>query len=583
MNKMHISKILVVLSFFIICTNVSSHAVKPPVAINDFKVNSNNPAFEYLGKGFSELISFELRKTQDIKIIDREKRADLIKEQAFSLTGMVEPENQVKVGKMLTAQYMIFGEITDMAGVLLISAKMVDVGTGEVIWQDQITESGTNYPYISSYLARSILMHFDVDADKTTEKNIEDKKSGDEKAVIRLSKAVDAYDKKDYKTALKDFREAKKIDKSNVGSIAQVFINKLAGATAKFKIIPWHYVSLQNPAYYGDIKNDSFYFSGSGQNRDNEAAWKNDENGEGTNESIHANVLGFRIPLAGQFGIGFEWNNVKAAERMYFGKPIDLDEFASEADKLGETIARHNNIINIYIVTAGYKINDRFGVGAGVSYLAKEFDYGEQENYGEEYTKYNETSFGGEIGVFYKIPGGSLVLDTLIAFNRDKIHNMHIKDGVDRKFIEDNHGTDVEIVYYDHLRAPVYLENTVSYGFNNQKSFIVFKNIDKFYTDKSYYVIKGIPAVEHWLLNTGSFAFSMRGGLELSYINFSQTQAGVGFTVGTTIRLRIFGKLVDIDINQANRQRPSRLSEGTIYDEDVSFITISFNEIFKKE
>ena len=63
------------LLIFIFSSAVSASA--GTVAVTDLKVNSANPKLTFIGKGISELIAFELGKSNGAELIEREKRAAL--------------------------------------------------------------------------------------------------------------------------------------------------------------------------------------------------------------------------------------------------------------------------------------------------------------------------------------------------------------------------------------------------------------------------------------------------------------------------------------------------------------------------
>lgn len=50
-----------------------------------------------LGKGFAEIISFELGKTRAVRIVDREKRNEALQEMEFALSGATDEANQIHI------------------------------------------------------------------------------------------------------------------------------------------------------------------------------------------------------------------------------------------------------------------------------------------------------------------------------------------------------------------------------------------------------------------------------------------------------------------------------------------------------
>jgi len=52
----------------------------------------------------------------------------------------VDEAHQVELGKLMAADYIVFGEIIDMGNSLLVSVRMADVATTEIVWEDSLME-----------------------------------------------------------------------------------------------------------------------------------------------------------------------------------------------------------------------------------------------------------------------------------------------------------------------------------------------------------------------------------------------------------------------------------------------------------
>jgi len=110
-----------------------AYSVSFRIALSDFAVHSNNPKYEFMGKGIAEMIAVELAKSTGLDLIEREKRAEILEEIEFALSHLADTTKQVEVGKMLAAKYLVFGEIIEMDKEVLISLRMVDVETAKVV------------------------------------------------------------------------------------------------------------------------------------------------------------------------------------------------------------------------------------------------------------------------------------------------------------------------------------------------------------------------------------------------------------------------------------------------------------------
>ena len=96
----------------------------------------------------------------------------MLKEQEFSLSDMADHQSQIQIGKLLSAQYIVLGDIIDLVEALLISVRLVDVTSGEIILTEEITGKIENYDFIGAYFAKSVLTQFGAEIFESTEQKI---------------------------------------------------------------------------------------------------------------------------------------------------------------------------------------------------------------------------------------------------------------------------------------------------------------------------------------------------------------------------------------------------------------------------
>ena len=96
---------------------------------------------EFEGKGVSksdagnltDRLRDEMFKTGVYIVLERGKMDEVLKEQGFQQTGCVTSECAVEVGNMLGVQQMIGGSIGKVGNIYTVSARVIDVQTGEVL------------------------------------------------------------------------------------------------------------------------------------------------------------------------------------------------------------------------------------------------------------------------------------------------------------------------------------------------------------------------------------------------------------------------------------------------------------------
>jgi len=75
----------------------------------------------------------EMFNTGIYVVLERGKMDEVLKEQGFQQTGCVTSECAVEVGNMLGVQQMIGGSIGKVGNIYTVSARVIDVQTGEVL------------------------------------------------------------------------------------------------------------------------------------------------------------------------------------------------------------------------------------------------------------------------------------------------------------------------------------------------------------------------------------------------------------------------------------------------------------------
>jgi len=530
---------------FILVTAILSfsiHAFATTISISDFTVESSNPSYKYIGKGIAELISFELGKSKNITVVSREKRSEMMKEVEFAmLTG----EQQIEMGKMLAAQYIVSGKIIDMAEAVIITAQVIDVQTGKVIWQDKLTEKLSKYEYISAYFAGGILKALNAMADTSTIAKVEKKEERNEKAVVAFSKAVDSIDKNDTDKARAELQQAKKFDPEN--DVIKEYIAKLSVTSSKFKVELDFYIPSQNPAVLGTIQQDRIYWTftisqdnlggGSVEPKDVGDGYKLDETGNVVNR------VGYEFPLGNRWGINIEFMasrvdpKINTPYTFYLeGQPTSF--FHPLEDHYGLSLG------------VGYAICD--WLSTGLSIAAYSSHIWQEDNSKVDLYKGSDASFG--FGLLFTLLNKNLYIDTSYTFNTQQ-----------QPYLPPYTSTtpgDSRVILEAHY--PSVWETTITGVFLNRRLFLVLKQLTDFYTSagaaSSQYKREGwasrtIPSIEIWPFDW----LSLRGGFIYQYTDLMEkTNTGKGGVGGLTLRLGTW----DFDVNYTIMERVSRLLPG---------------------
>jgi|TARA_Y100000294_G_C8526623_1_gene325183 TolB-like protein len=101
------------------------------IAVFDFE---NNGLETHQVRQITSRLESELVKIEGLKVVERNKIDELLKEQKLQMSGFVEEEYLIDVGKMLGAKQVVLGSIGRITDdYYTITAKLVDVKSSEMI------------------------------------------------------------------------------------------------------------------------------------------------------------------------------------------------------------------------------------------------------------------------------------------------------------------------------------------------------------------------------------------------------------------------------------------------------------------
>jgi TolB-like protein len=526
-------KIRVGIVFLFFISIVLLHGQPIVITVNDFVVESNNPSYEYIGKGISRLVASELGKSDRVKLVERENLQKVLKEQELSLSDLADQETQVKVGMLLSAEYVVMGEIIDMVSVILLSLRMVDVETGEIVWQDGLQEKLNTYDYIGAYFASSILQTLGAQTEEATLVKLEKKEQKNEEAIVKLSEGIDAYDRGDKEKAKRELKQARSLDPVN--EVAREFLSKLESVSPKFRVETELYSSSYNPASLGFLENDVvFAWNSTVSNPPNVTVHPDRSEDQLTGDywaSNHGNSekIGYALPIGKRLGLAAEF--VRGGYRWLAAPEDELVEFDNDGTPAGEVKDSFTNIGAS--VSLGYRLLDNLSIGTTVML------WNTAEGPG--------TTVTVDPGIYWAAGGGFMVkaLEDALAFDVQVMYTSQSMYYGDTQSMEILKGV-----------MPLLTEASLTYELVSQVLFLGLKGIGSIYIDeRGGHALRIIPVVEYRPL-----AFlSLRAGYE--YSHFSQADQfviGHGFLAGIGVKVW----RLDLNANLTYSQVPARLLPG---------------------
>ena len=102
----------------------------------DFVSNGSDTA---IGDAVADMVRTRISEGQNVTVVERGRIRQVTDEQNLQLWDRIDPATAVKLGRMLGAEKMVFGAVNRLADKFVISVREIDVETGVVDGQREVT------------------------------------------------------------------------------------------------------------------------------------------------------------------------------------------------------------------------------------------------------------------------------------------------------------------------------------------------------------------------------------------------------------------------------------------------------------
>ena len=110
---------------------VSTVSELPYIAVFTFEDTNEEEDQESLGKTFSEMLTTALIQSNRFQVLERSQLDKILEEQALELTGTIDEETAVDVGKLLGIDAIVVGSTRFLKNKIEIDARIVDAENGK--------------------------------------------------------------------------------------------------------------------------------------------------------------------------------------------------------------------------------------------------------------------------------------------------------------------------------------------------------------------------------------------------------------------------------------------------------------------
>jgi TolB-like protein len=162
---------ILILLFFITCTSGNNHLRNIPresrkgLVVLNFKNNtpkSRASEYEPWEFGIASMVMTDIETIGTFNIISKERLADILKEQQFQMTGAVNPNDVVEIGKLTGAKYILTGSFTEMNGSLRIESQVFSVEKGSQLGTASVNGKTNEFFEVEKDLVAKITVFLDT-------------------------------------------------------------------------------------------------------------------------------------------------------------------------------------------------------------------------------------------------------------------------------------------------------------------------------------------------------------------------------------------------------------------------------------
>jgi TolB-like protein len=124
--------------------------------------------------GLASMLMTDLESVGLFNILSRELLKDVLKEQAFQLSGMVDDRQAVEMGKIVAAKYVVTGTFMEMDGSLRIESRLLSVENGVQLGATAVTGGTGSFFDLEKQLVIEMTKYLGVALDPSEARLISD-------------------------------------------------------------------------------------------------------------------------------------------------------------------------------------------------------------------------------------------------------------------------------------------------------------------------------------------------------------------------------------------------------------------------
>jgi len=112
--------------------------------------------------GIAAMVVTDIQSVGGLNIVSRDRLKDILDEQAFQSSGLVDPDTAVRLGKMVAAHYILTGSFTEINGELRLEAQVFSVEEGRLLGATSVNGATDRFFELEKELVFNISKHLEI-------------------------------------------------------------------------------------------------------------------------------------------------------------------------------------------------------------------------------------------------------------------------------------------------------------------------------------------------------------------------------------------------------------------------------------
>jgi TolB-like protein len=167
---------------------------------------------ELLSLALTEMIISDLSRIRVLKLVERRSLNEVLKEQSLSLSGLLDEESAVKVGRLLQARYLLTGRLLFSGSLVTLSGRITDTESGEITAAATRAGEASALFRLQKELTEELITVWDIPLSGKERALLAERSSVALEGLITFGNALAAGDRGDFEEALGYLQAAVRLD-----------------------------------------------------------------------------------------------------------------------------------------------------------------------------------------------------------------------------------------------------------------------------------------------------------------------------------------------------------------------------------